>query len=368
MNQEDGETSNSTPQIRQSASSSLNRQFPPPPPSHQRYPGDGLDFRRPIMSAMMPNSSSVIDLTDETEPAATRRSASTPRNRFSQPASWGRSTRAPSRIATDDPEVIDLDDDDGRQAQETGAGRGSRRESSPEVQFLYANQSNQGSDARRQWPSDLRAPPAPVELGAFTSNPPFSSFSRPSMAQLRHFLGGSFGLNLAALLPAPPLPGRTQSQHARRRRRAAREPLQPNLLSAGLDYEGLGFNYSAPSAPVPRPPTYEKPALPREGFTRAPQEDEAVVCPNCDHELGTGDDELKRQVWAIRSCGHVCLLPQLASPLINFQVYCGECTKFRTKRARQRGGDTSVQPFATCVVDDCKSRTTGQKAMFQIYI
>ena len=58
-------------------------------------------------------------------------------------------------------------------------------------------------------------------------------------------------------------------------------------------------------APQPAAPTYGPPVPPKEGFTRSPSEDAMLVCPNCDQELGEGEDELKRQVWAVRSCGHV---------------------------------------------------------------
>jgi hypothetical protein len=47
---------------------------------------------------------------------------------------------------------------------------------------------------------------------------------------------------------------------------------------------------------------------PAEGFTRIAKEDEIVVCPNCDHELGTGDDPVKRQIWVAKPCGHVSSL------------------------------------------------------------
>ena len=60
-----------------------------------------------------------------------------------------------------------------------------------------------------------------------------------------------------------------------------------------------------------RPPTpkYSPPPEPEKGFTRSPEEDEVVVCPNCGDELAMGEDEVKQQVWAVKGCGHVCANP-----------------------------------------------------------
>ena len=74
-----------------------------------------------------------------------------------------------------------------------------------------------------------------------------------------------------------------------------------------LNFETVGFDMgrnNAPAAQRPRP-TYEAPPAPPEGFIRSPAEEDTVICPNCDCELGQGDDDLKRQIWVIRSCGHV---------------------------------------------------------------
>jgi hypothetical protein len=71
--------------------------------------------------------------------------------------------------------------------------------------------------------------------------------------------------------------------------------LQGNYQIAGLMMEN-----AAPSGPSYKPPT--PPPL---GYTRTVQEDEEVICPNCDRELGTGDDE-RQQIWVSKHCGHVC--------------------------------------------------------------
>ena len=70
------------------------------------------------------------------------------------------------------------------------------------------------------------------------------------------------------------------------------------------DFETAAFQIGQEAA-LPTMPTYIAPPLAKEGFTRSPPEDSVLVCPNCDEELGMGEDELKRQVWIVRSCGHV---------------------------------------------------------------
>lgn len=69
----------------------------------------------------------------------------------------------------------------------------------------------------------------------------------------------------------------------------------------GMDYQVPGF---AMENRARAPQAYKPPSPPPEGFTRTANEDDVVVCPNCDHELGTGD-EIKQQIWVAKPCGHV---------------------------------------------------------------
>lgn len=74
----------------------------------------------------------------------------------------------------------------------------------------------------------------------------------------------------------------------------------------GVDVE-LNFGTLSPVVqPESRTPrdSYKPPSPPPEGFTRSIGEDEVVVCPNCDAELGTGD-EVKQQIFVAKKCGHV---------------------------------------------------------------
>ena len=80
-----------------------------------------------------------------------------------------------------------------------------------------------------------------------------------------------------------------------------------NFNRPELNFETVGFELQPNNQTQPPPPrpTYQAPPPPAEGFTRSPKEEDTVICPNCDHELGQGNDEIRRQIWVIRSCGHV---------------------------------------------------------------
>lgn len=90
-----------------------------------------------------------------------------------------------------------------------------------------------------------------------------------------------------------------------------------NLPWPNLDYEAQGFQMATPRPPSPprrAPPEYHPPAKPRPGYTRKVQEEQILVCPRCEDELGTGDDPVKSQVWASK-CGHVNISSPALIPL-----------------------------------------------------
>ncbi|KAF2762753.1 hypothetical protein EJ05DRAFT_495616 [Pseudovirgaria hyperparasitica] len=122
-----------------------------------------------------------------------------------------------------------------------------------------------------------------------------------------------------------------------------------------LDFDAVGFHIAQPRAPTPPAPTYEAPSPAPLGFTRSPEEDEILICPNCQDELCTGNDDTKRQVWIIRACGH---------------IYCGECTQNRSmsKRKGKSKALFEAAPFSACVVDDCMSNVKPPKSMIQIFL
>lgn len=128
-------------------------------------------------------------------------------------------------------------------------------------------------------------------------------------------------------------------------------------LPAQLDYFAPGFNLENPTRrqPQARMPTYDPPAPAQEGFTRTPSEDDVLVCPNCDDQLGLGDDEVKRQVWVVKACGH---------------VYCGECAKNRStnKKILASASSKRIKPFSKCVVEDCGKSVANVKSVIQVYM
>lgn len=82
--------------------------------------------------------------------------------------------------------------------------------------------------------------------------------------------------------------------------------VRPNLNFGMVGFD-LGYERDRPEPP---PPTYEAPPSAPEGFTRSPEETDVLVCPNCDSELCKGDDDIKKQVWIAKSCGHVSFVTQ----------------------------------------------------------
>lgn len=93
-------------------------------------------------------------------------------------------------------------------------------------------------------------------------------------------------------------------------------------LPMGMDYTTIGFGLAFEPETPPRPPTpkYDPPPDPGAGFTRSPQEEDVLVCPNCEDELGIGKTDEKKQVWIIKSCGHVCAHPPLSSSFVSRSI------------------------------------------------
>jgi hypothetical protein len=87
-----------------------------------------------------------------------------------------------------------------------------------------------------------------------------------------------------------------------------------------LNYEAQGFELigAAHSSPPPRPSSpYKAPRAAAEGFTRKVGEDDIVVCPHCGDELGTGNDDLKQQIWVVKQCGHVSHFQSFLCTMVN---------------------------------------------------
>ena len=242
------------------------------PPQQTRYAGDGLDFRRPIMSSP-PGTGSVIDLTNEPD-------------------------TSPRRMA----DVVDLEEEgegDDEDEEDIVILNNTGHPSSPEVEFV-------GSTTRPPDPTPLHPPLQPPPQPPLPQFGTSTGFGRSHLWQwLRghpRFAGSAFsgGLAFGRQLPWPT--------------RIFGPPPQEDTLFIGDDADGgidltvdldVDLNPSG-SRPEQRVPvdTYKPPSPPPEGFTRNAQEDDVVVCPNCDEELGMGD-EIKQQIWAVKNCGHV---------------------------------------------------------------
>lgn len=255
-----------------------------------RYPGHGYDFRRPIMSSATPSrSEDVVDLTNEPDsPPLRSRRSNRPAHRH-RPPRFGRNIMA---------DVIDLeeeeDEDDGEDGQTEVINLDPP--SSPEVQFVRET----ARPARR--PPMFPAPSHLLDVINFHAQQGFLSTQEAFRQEI-----------------------------ALQTRRMGRYPsTRPNMdeifissdgnrnidVPIDLDYQAPGFTIHE-SQPTP-PPSYKPPSPPPEGFTRTVSEDDVVVCPNCDRELGIGDGP-RQQIWVAKQCGHVCFLCKFAKQ-IDFPV------------------------------------------------
>lgn len=274
-----------------------------------RYEGDGLDFRSPIMST---SRQEVIDLTGDGSGQPGR---SFDRMSGSRPAARLPRTPPPPLIR----DVISIDDHD-----DTAGGHVTA--ASPELELLFS---------RTLLPTTMpysrpHSARPPLNVGG-PSNPPIRSVpnyshisgSRPSWAEWRSHGQRRRRYDMAISseelyrqrqrqqenLPRVP-PGLVEEILNNRDSMFINAspdmtlPDQLNFIAQGFAM-GPGAQAAGNARARPPPPTYDPPSPPRAGYTRDPKEDDILLCPNCDQELGVGEDEIKKQVWVIKKCGHV---------------------------------------------------------------
>ncbi|KAI4132661.1 MAG: hypothetical protein LQ338_000601 [Usnochroma carphineum] len=294
-----------------------------------RFPGDGFDFRRPAAAPSAPPG--VIDLTDDNGLDEVQ-----PQHR---PISRvNSSTTAPRHIhgRRRFPDFIDLDEESTRATVDSSS-------ESPDLELVEvrAIQSQPSSDTevrRRQetrHPQSSLRPPPP----SYTQDHPFTIGGWGALRQ--HAQGRERHQHLAQQT-ARQFHQLLHSHHPHpTAEMLLRQEGRDIVLPGDLDFVTQGFRMGdAAGARQTQPPlpTYDAPSPPRTGFTRSPKEDDLLVCPNCEDELGLGRDDVKRQVWVMKACGH---------------VYCGECTKNRSPN--KKGKTTRVartKPFTKYTSDN----------------
>ncbi|KAB8360810.1 hypothetical protein FH972_024544 [Carpinus fangiana] len=138
----------------------------------------------------------------------------------------------------------------------------------------------------------------------------------------------------------------------------------PDMLDYNRPAFDLGYGDFQEMEPHGRPAVrINPPPAAKVGFTRAPVEDENAVpvCPSCEMELCTGESEVKKQVFAVKGCGH---------------VYCGDCALNRHKTSAKSKGKEPAglrqqlprNTFSQCVVDGCTQNTKTKASMVQIFL
>ncbi|GAD93208.1 conserved hypothetical protein [Paecilomyces variotii No. 5] len=312
-----------------SSSSTPQHRLTLPPLPQTRFPGDGFDYRRPVMSSPQ-QAEDVIDLTNEPDSPPSGRSRHQGSGRpggSSRPPRFGRNIMA---------DVVDLEEEPEPSAEEEPP-------SSPEVQFVRAT---------------VRPQPPPRARSGFMGRSSLLDIMRLRSSRLPALLSREEAFRhevaLRARSLARPVPHGVDTFWIGD---APNEGIDLTIdldvdVPLGMNYHLAGFTVENPSRPVP---SYKPPTPPPEGFTRSAQEDEMVVCPNCGDELGIGDDT-KQQIWVAKPCGH---------------VYCGACAKNRSlskSKKTSHSSHTKTKPFSKCQVEDCGKPVSAPKAMFQIYM
>lgn len=325
----------------------------------QRFPGDGMDYRRPINSTRDSSSQTpfaVIDLTgDDAGPSTAS----------ARPLARGPGTTRAQRPPRFSREIIDIDQD-----SHPNSGP-SEPAPDPEVQFISSRPINPprqpslqradrfDDDIESLFADDIatiRIHELDVARNRARNLHPTRNVAHPWAENLnardRNLVRELERQFLQTRRPREPMP----PPRGQRRNRPATARISVGFhVPVELNFERIGFDLMG-AGPPPPPPTYDAPATAPDGFTRSPAEDDVLVCPNCGDELCVGESDLKRQVWILRGCGH---------------VYCGDCAnnRFSTKkRGKEKLDSHRPKPFKVCVVDGCDKKTSSRTAMIQVFL
>ena len=308
------------------------------PSGSRRYPGDGFDYRRPAGSSREqevgsvdltreddeeedPNDAidlsrvdDIIDLTADDSGYGASQDGNSGRQRHSnmerQDSNRVRANNGGPRLPRGMDIIIDLDNGEEEWRMATPAPE----PSSPDIEFI----SSRPIDPRRLPPPGNNSDGDEVEFLRENALPEAEIQRRrnrelDNVMDLFGTLNGRFThlraqvdrfhnqINrTAGRLQEPIAPTRSASRgHAPHIRLGA-------FVAPVMDFDAIGFELGPRTreAPAP-PPTYEAPPKAPEGFTRSPEEEGALICPNCEEELCVGGDDMKRQVWIVKGCGHV---------------------------------------------------------------
>jgi len=358
-----------------------------------RYPGDGLDYRTPVMSQSFSHGQDqdtqpqeIIDLT-----------ADSPEQTFARPQPRRRSHSPSSsrRPAQEPPDVIDLDTPEFSRflpLEHIARSRPERRAGTPavdltgptpidleddDIQFISENPVRQQNESvggylrRSAFPASVRDPSSRHSRHPSRRDPNAAVSMRPSsMNAIISGFARSFRQHEAVVnnwvgaLRAPRPTGYRADRSISRHRHnfgtmfvpESGIPMGPNdLPPMAMDYANVAFDYNSG---MPTRPTYEAPPAAPDGFTRSPRKEDVLLCPNCDCELGEGDD-LEKQFWVSKDCGH---------------VYCGVCahTKRVNKKKAANIPSQETRPrlqleLDTCVIEGCGAKLSRKGQLFQVY-
>ncbi|KAL8835632.1 MAG: hypothetical protein Q9170_003249 [Blastenia crenularia] len=264
-----------------------------------RFPGDGFDFRTPVPTST-DTSPSIIDLTDDSSPDNVQ-----PQPRLHTRLTSSSSVPRPAQTRQSFRNVVDLD-------EETTRATVDNTRQSPdfellEVRSIRSQSASNGEQRRRQEvrhpESNLRPPGS-----SNTQNHPFAVRSVGGWGALRQHAQGRERHQQLAQQSARHFHHLLHSNHPHpTAEMLLRHEGRDIILPGELDFVTQGFRMGGDAGPQPTRaslPTYDPPSPPRPGFVRSLREDDVLVCPNCEGELGLGEDDVKRQVWVVKACGH----------------------------------------------------------------